>query len=142
MNSYAFAISNTMYENELTQRFRVERIKEYVDVESEAPTEIPEHIPAANWPSEGSVEFINYSTRYRDDLPLALQAIDLKVAAGDKIGIVGRTGAGKTSLTGALFRGLEASAGTIVIDGVDTGRIDLHHLRNAITIVPQGKELL
>lgn len=117
----------------------VERIKEYIDVRPEAPTDIPEAIPAANWPSEGSVEFVNYSTKYRDNLPFALKDISLKIQPGEKIGVVGRTGAGKTSLTAALFRGLEASQGRILIDDIDISAIGLHDLRTSVTIVPQGK---
>ena len=117
----------------------VERIKEYIDIGPEAPTDIPEARPAANWPSQGSVEFVNYSTKYRDDLPFALKDINLKIQPGEKIGVVGRTGAGKTSLTAALFRGLEASQGRILIDDIDISAIGLHNLRRSVTIVPQGK---
>ena len=105
----------------------------------EAPTDIPETRPAATWPRKGSVEFVNYSTRYRDDLPFGLKDIDLKIAPGEKVGIVGRTGAGKTSMTAVLFRALEASEGKILIDDIDISTIGLHELRRSITIVLQGK---
>ena len=116
----------------------VERVKEHIDVSPKAPTSIPETRPPHNWPSKGSVDFSHYSTRYRSDLPYALHNIDLKVRPGEKIGIVGRTGAGKTSLTAALFRALEACEGSISIDKVDISMIGLHDLRSAIALVLQG----
>ena len=116
----------------------VERVKEYLDVSPEAPTSIPETRPPHNWPAKGSVEFSHYSTRYRNGLPYALHDISLNICPGEKIGIVGRTGAGKTSLTAALFRALEACEGSIRIDDVDISMIGLHDLRSAIAFVPQG----
>ena len=91
----------------------------------------------SNWPSEGSVEYHNYSTRYRPDLQLVLNKLNLTVKPGEKIGIVGRTGAGKSSLTLSLFRMLEAAEGCIKIDGVDIAKLGLHQLRNSVTILPQ-----
>ncbi|KAH0559731.1 hypothetical protein GP486_003755, partial [Trichoglossum hirsutum] len=117
----------------------VERIKEYLDVEQEAKAVIPETRPAADWPNEGSVHFVNYATRYRDDLAMVLKGVSFNISAREKVGIVGRTGAGKSSLALALFRGLEAEEGKILIDGVDIGLIGLQDLRESITIVPQGK---
>lgn len=119
----------------------VERVKEYIDVEQEAPAEIPETKPSANWPSHGAVQFIRYSTRYRKDLDFVLRNVSFHVCAGEKVGIVGRTGAGKSSLALALFRGLEAEEGKILIDDVDIGLIGLQDLREAITIVPQDPTL-
>jgi ABC-type multidrug transport system fused ATPase/permease subunit len=119
----------------------VERVKEYIDVEQEARAHIPETKPAANWPSHGAVQFIGYTTRYRADLGPVLKSVTFNVKAGEKVGIVGRTGAGKSSLALALFRGLEAEAGKILIDGVDIGLIGLQELREAITIVPQDPTL-
>lgn len=119
----------------------VERIKEYLDVEQEAPAVIEETRPAANWPSEGSIEFINYTTRYRKDLDPVLRGVSFKIKPLEKVGIVGRTGAGKSSLALALFRGLEAEGGQILIDDVDIGLIGLRDLRESITIVPQDPTL-
>jgi ABC-type multidrug transport system fused ATPase/permease subunit len=119
----------------------VERIKEYLDVEQEAEAENKETQPAANWPSQGSVEFINYTTRYRGDLDPVLRNVTFKINPGEKVGIVGRTGAGKSSLALALFRGLEAETGKIVIDDIDIGLIGLRDLRESITIVPQDPTL-
>ncbi|CAG8959352.1 hypothetical protein HYFRA_00001250, partial [Hymenoscyphus fraxineus] len=119
----------------------VERIKEYLDVEQEAEAVIEKTRPALNWPSEGSVEFINYSTRYRSDLDPVLNNVTFKINPREKVGIVGRTGAGKSSLALALFRGLEAEGGKILIDDVDIGLIGLQDLRESITIVPQDPTL-
>ena len=119
----------------------VERLREYMDVEQEAAAEIPETKPAANWPSHGAVEFIGYSTRYRTDLDQVLKKLTFKINAGEKVGIVGRTGAGKSSLALALFRGLEAEEGQILIDDTNIGLIGLQDLRGGITIVPQDPTL-
>ncbi|KAL9112829.1 MAG: hypothetical protein Q9227_002906 [Pyrenula ochraceoflavens] len=119
----------------------VERVKEYIELEQEAPSRIPETAPPANWPSHGAVEFIGYTTRYRDDLDPVLKGVTFRVRPGEKVGIVGRTGAGKSSLTLALFRGLEAEEGKILVDDIDIGLIGLRDLREAITIVPQDPTL-
>ncbi|KAL2152189.1 hypothetical protein VTH82DRAFT_5373 [Thermothelomyces myriococcoides] len=119
----------------------VERIKEYLDVEQEAAAVVEKNRPPENWPSDGTVEFINYSTRYRPELEPVLRNLNFKIEAREKVGIVGRTGAGKSSLTLAIFRALEADEGKILIDGVDIGQIGLRDLREAITIVPQEPTL-
>ncbi|KAI9805212.1 MAG: hypothetical protein M1825_001048 [Sarcosagium campestre] len=119
----------------------VERIKEYLDVEQEASAVIPETEPAANWPSKGAVQFVDYSTRYRSDLDPVLKHVSFKIAPLEKVGVVGRTGAGKSSMALALFRGLEAETGKIIVDDVDIGLIGLQVLRESVTIVPQDPTL-
>ncbi|KAL2130865.1 hypothetical protein VTI74DRAFT_5839 [Chaetomium olivicolor] len=119
----------------------VERIKEYLDVEQEAAAIVEKNRSPENWPSKGTVEFINYTTRYRKELEPVLRNLTFKIEAHEKIGIVGRTGAGKSSLTLAIFRALEADEGKILIDDVDIGLIGLRDLREAITIVPQEPTL-
>ena len=119
----------------------VERIKEYLDVEQEAPPIIEDNRPPSNWPSQGSVEFIDYTTRYRAELDPVLRNLTFRIAAREKVGIVGRTGAGKSSLALALFRALEAETGKILIDGIDIGLIGLRDLRENLTIVPQEPTL-
>jgi len=119
----------------------VERIKEYLDVEQEAAAVLEDNRPPENWPSKGSVEFIGYTTRYRQELEPVLRNLTFKIEAREKIGIVGRTGAGKSSLTLAIFRALEADEGKILIDDVDIGLLGLRDLRESITIVPQEPTL-
>jgi ABC-type multidrug transport system fused ATPase/permease subunit len=119
----------------------VERIKEYLDVDQEADLIVEGNRPAANWPSKGSVEFIGYTTRYRSDFDPVLKDITFKILPGEKVGVVGRTGAGKSSLALALFRALEAEQGKILIDDVDIGLIGLQDLRENIVMVPQDPTL-
>ncbi|KAI5103035.1 canalicular multispecific organic anion transporter 2 isoform X3, partial [Silurus meridionalis] len=114
----------------------VERVKEYSETPPEAPWEVDKK-PPSDWPPEGKVEFNNYSVRYREGLDLVLKNISLQVKGGEKIGIVGRTGAGKSSMTLCLFRLLEAAEGEITIDGVKIAEIGLHDLRSKLTIIPQ-----
>jgi len=119
----------------------VERMLHYIELKPEAPYEIPETHPEGAWPTEGLVEFRNYALRYRPELDLVLKNISVTLNPGEKIGICGRTGAGKSSLLLALFRILEPAEGTILIDGVDITKIGLHDLRSAMTIVPQSPDL-
>ncbi|KAI0157875.1 P-loop containing nucleoside triphosphate hydrolase protein [Hypoxylon sp. FL1284] len=119
----------------------VERVKEYLDVEQEAAPIVEENRPAPNWPAHGAVEFIGYSTRYREQLDPVLKGVTFKIEPREKVGIVGRTGAGKSSLTLAIFRALEAESGKILIDDIDIGMIGLRDLREAVTIVPQDPTL-
>ncbi|NWR82496.1 MRP3 protein, partial [Furnarius figulus] len=119
----------------------VERIKEYSETETEAPWTIEGKSPPEDWPSKGELEFVNYSVRYRKGLDLVLKGINLQVHGGEKIGIVGRTGAGKSSMTLCLFRILEAVKGEIKIDGVKISEIGLHDLRSRLTIIPQDPVL-
>ncbi|XP_047736318.1 ATP-binding cassette sub-family C member 3, partial [Hyalella azteca] len=87
------------------------------------------------------VRFSKFSTRYRKGLDLVVRDIDVTVQSGEKVGIVGRTGAGKSSLTLSLFRIIEAAVGQIIIDGVDIAKIGLHDLRSRLTIIPQDPVL-
>ncbi|KAK3559875.1 hypothetical protein QTP86_026191, partial [Hemibagrus guttatus] len=115
----------------------VERVKEYSETPPEAPWEVEDKKPSPDWPAEGNVAFADYSVRYREGLDLVLKNISLQVKGGEKIGIVGRTGAGKSSMTLCLFRLLEAAEGEISIDGVKIAEIGLHDLRSKLTIIPQ-----
>ncbi|XP_070707850.1 ATP-binding cassette sub-family C member 3 isoform X1 [Pempheris klunzingeri] len=115
----------------------VERVKEYSETKTEAPWEVEDKKPPPEWPMMGNVEFHDYSVRYREGLDLVLKKLTLSVKGGEKIGIVGRTGAGKSSMTLCLFRLLEAAAGEITIDEVKISEIGLHDLRSKLTIIPQ-----
>ncbi|XP_054155852.1 ATP-binding cassette sub-family C member 3-like [Oppia nitens] len=143
--SYALALTVTLdlfiktfaqLENNMVS---VERIDEYCRLESESDWHrcVDDYPLADNWPDRGAVRFESYATRYGVGLDLVLNDIDVDIKAGEKIGIVGRTGAGKSSLTLALLRLIEPAMGRIVIDGIDIGRLGLHELRSRLTIIPQ-----
>uniref|UniRef100_A0A4W3JNE2 ATP-binding cassette, sub-family C (CFTR/MRP), member 3 n=1 Tax=Callorhinchus milii TaxID=7868 RepID=A0A4W3JNE2_CALMI len=119
----------------------VERIKEYSETVNEAPWVIDDKRPDPDWPQTGSVEFRGYSVRYREGLDLVLRDLHLTIDGGEKIGIVGRTGAGKSSMTLCLFRILEAAEGEITVDGVRIAEMGLHDLRSKLTIIPQDPVL-
>ncbi len=91
----------------------VERVLEYAALPSEAPEVIFKNRPAIGWPAQGAVSFQNYSTRYREGLDLVLKDVNMDIKPHEKIGVVGRTGAGKSSLTLALFRIIEPANGGI-----------------------------
>ncbi|XP_044956194.1 ABC transporter C family member 10-like [Hordeum vulgare subsp. vulgare] len=119
----------------------VERVNQYMNIQSEAPEVIEENRPAPDWPQVGSVELKDLKIRYREDAPLVLHGITCKFQGRDKIGIVGRTGSGKTTLIGALFRLVEPAEGKIIIDSVDISTIGLHDLRSRLGIIPQDPTL-
>lgn len=119
----------------------VERLNQYMHVTSEAPEVIQSNRPPPNWPVIGHVEFQDLQIRYRPDTPLVIRGISCIFKGGDKIGIVGRTGSGKTTLIGALFRLVEPVGGKIVIDDIDISKIGLHDLRSRFGIIPQDPTL-
>ncbi|NXN35985.1 MRP1 protein, partial [Rhinoptilus africanus] len=143
--SVSYSLQITAYLNWLvrmsseleTNIVAVERVKEYAEMEKEAEWIIEQTAPESTWPEEGKVEFRGYGLRYREDLDLVLKNINITINGGEKIGIVGRTGAGKSSLTLGLFRINEAAEGEIIIDGINIAKIGLHDLRFKITIIPQ-----
>jgi ATP-binding cassette subfamily C (CFTR/MRP) protein 1 len=119
----------------------IERILEYSRLQSEAPQIIENNRPPKSWPQKGEVTFTNFSAKYRPELELVLKDINLNIKPREKIGIVGRTGAGKSSITLALFRIIEAYAGNIVIDSIDTRGIGLLDLRGNLSIIPQDSQV-
>lgn len=119
----------------------VERIKEYGETKQEAAWELPNKTLPAQWPESGTVQFKDFQVRYREGLELVLRGITFEVRGGEKVGIVGRTGAGKSSLTLALFRIIESAGGQIIIDGEDIAALGLHALRSRLTIIPQDPVL-
>ncbi|KAM9636100.1 multidrug resistance-associated protein 1-like isoform 1-T1 [Trichechus inunguis] len=119
-----------------TNAVSIERVCEYENMDKEAPW-IMSRRPPSQWPNKGIVEFINFQARYRNDIGLALQDITFQTHEEEKIGIVGRTGAGKSTLSNCLFRIVERSGGKIIIDGIDISTIGLHDLRGKLNIIPQ-----
>lgn len=120
----------------------VERILEYSRLTPEAPEVIEDHRPSKEWPSNGEIKFVDYSTKYRPELELVLKNINLDIKSKEKIGIVGRTGAGKSSITLALFRIIEGFGGEIDIDDINTSSIGLLDLRQKLSIIPQDSQVL
>ncbi|KAJ6438529.1 ABC transporter family protein [Purpureocillium lavendulum] len=118
----------------------VERLRYYGShLEEEAPLHTVE--VRETWPEKGEIVFDNVEMRYRDNLPLVLQGLSMHVRGGERIGIVGRTGAGKSSIMSTLFRLVEISSGSITIDGVNISTIGLYDLRSRLAIIPQDPTL-
>jgi len=116
----------------------IERVEEYISMphESTSGTSVP-----AAWPSAGLIEIKNLTVAYDVGLPPVLHSLTFTAEPTESIGVVGRTGAGKSSLTLAIFRMLDIRAGTITIDGIDTAEITLHDLRSRLAIIPQDPVL-
>lgn len=128
VRSYAETENNMAY---------YERLQEYNQT---VKPEAPRHthvVPPASWPKEGAIKFDNVMVRYRDDLQPVLKNTTFSIRPREKIGIVGRTGAGKSTLATVLFRLVEPTEGTITIDGINIGEIGLGDLRSKLAIIPQ-----
>ncbi|OIW13296.1 hypothetical protein TanjilG_25402 [Lupinus angustifolius] len=115
----------------------VERIKQFTNIPSEPSWNIKDRLPPPNWPSQGNVDIKDLQVRYRPNTPLVLKGITLSISGGEKIGVVGRTGSGKSTLIQVLFRLVEPSGGKIIIDGIDITVLGLHDLRSRFGIIPQ-----
>ncbi|KAH8232502.1 hypothetical protein KR032_008347 [Drosophila birchii] len=125
-------------ENQMTS---VERVLEYMEQPPEAPLETPEKFkPKTEWPSKGRIEFINFKLRYSPKEAPVLRDLNFTIEPREKIGIVGRTGAGKSSIIQSIFR-LACNEGMIRIDDVDIEHLGLHDLRSQISIIPQDPVL-
>ncbi|XP_062026017.1 ABC transporter C family member 10-like [Rosa rugosa] len=119
----------------------VERVEQYMHIPSEAAEVIEDNRPAHNWPIVGKVEIHGLEVRYRPNSPLVLRGINCIIEGGYKIGIVGRTGSGKTTLISVLFRVVEPTGGKVIVDGYDICTIGLHDLRSRFGIIPQDPTL-
>ncbi|CAN6221055.1 unnamed protein product [Urochloa humidicola] len=119
----------------------VERIKQYMHLPAEPPAIIPENRPPASWPQEGRIDLQDLKIRYRPSAPLVLKGITCTFAAGNKIGVVGRTGSGKSTLISSLFRLVDPAGGKILIDKLDICSIGLKDLRTKLSIIPQEPTL-
>eukprot|EP00941_MAST-03F_sp_MAST-3F-sp1_P003806 g3806.t1 len=120
----------------------VERILQYVNVPQEAAWYLPDDPKKNEWPKTGSLSFQNVSMRYRSNLPLAIKGVSFEIRHGEKVGVVGRTGAGKSSLIAILFRILEVSGGRILYDNIDISKLGLRRLRGALKIITQTPLIL
>jgi ATP-binding cassette subfamily C (CFTR/MRP) protein 10 len=140
--SYALSVTGllsgvvTSFTETEKQMVSVERAMQYING---APAEKDSGTiqPPPDWPSAGRVEFHNVTLSYREDHPLALDHVSFVAKPGEKIGVVGRTGAGKSSLLQALFRMVDISSGSITVDGVDTSSLPLERLRSEMAVIPQ-----
>ena len=175
--TYALGITQTLnwmvrqYTEIESNIVSVERMQEYIDLTPEAPEIIDSHRPAADWPAEGRVDFVDYETRYRPGLELVLRGVTCSIRSHEKvkrtlsgtkdrakegnatltlycfpfytkqIGIIGRTGAGKSSLTLSLFRIIESVKGQIFVDGIDISTLGLYDVRSRFSIIPQDPVL-
>ncbi|KAF0691125.1 hypothetical protein As57867_017522, partial [Aphanomyces stellatus] len=125
-------MTSSMIENIMTC---VERLEHYNTLDTEGDTQEASMTSSADWPAQGKLEFKDYSMRYRDHLDLVLTNVSFNVAGGQKVGICGRTGSGKSSLMAALFRMVEGANGCIEIDGVNIASVALSTLRSRLTII-------
>ncbi|KAJ5610546.1 P-loop containing nucleoside triphosphate hydrolase protein [Penicillium lagena] len=134
----AMSMALRQYANTELDMNATERVIEYssIELENQGGADAP-----AAWPTEGRLEVTDLVVGYAPDLPPVLNGLSFTVEKNQRVGVVGRTGAGKSSLTLALFRFLEAREGQILIDGLDVSKIKLHDLRSRLAIIPQDPVL-
>ncbi|CAI0388766.1 unnamed protein product [Linum tenue] len=141
--SYGLSLNAVLYFAIYTSCFvenrmvSVERVKQFTNIQSEAAWRIKDRQAPPNWPAEGRVDLRGLQVRYRANTPLVIKGITLSINGGEKVGIVGRTGSGKSTLVQVFFRLVEPTAGRIVIDGIDISMLGLHDLRSRFGIIPQ-----
>ncbi|XP_031092153.1 LOW QUALITY PROTEIN: ABC transporter C family member 8-like [Ipomoea triloba] len=145
--SYAFALTGTQvflsrwYSSLANYVISAERIKQYMHLTPEPPAVVEDNRPNSSWPSKGRIELVDLKIRYRSNAPLVLKGITCTFSEGTRVGVVGRTGSGKTTLISALFRLVEPYSGQIIIDGIDVCSIGLKDLRLKLSIIPQEPAL-
>lgn len=137
LNTILRALTQT--ENDMNS---AERLVAYAsELPLEADYTAPEKAPSEDWPSKGAIDFEEVSFAYRPGLPIVLKDLNMQIKSGEKIGICGRTGAGKSTIMSALYRINELANGRILIDGVDISKIGLYDLRRKLSIIPQDPVL-
>jgi len=120
----------------------IERVKHYSEIEVESAYTATDIVTAPRgWPTAGRIEFNRICARYRPELPLVIENVTFTVQSNEKVGVVGRTGSGKSTLMNLLFRIVELDSGSISIDGVDIAKLGLKQLRSAISMLPQDPTL-
>ena len=134
-----FLSSFSNFENTMT---KMERSLSYTKIISERPQILESDYSLRDWPSKGEIKFENYNVKYRKNTELVLKDINFELKSGEHLGVVGRTGSGKSTITLCLFRILEAHSGKIYIDGIDISKVGLKKLRESITIIPQDATLM
>ena len=134
-----FLSSFSNFENTMT---KMERSLSYTKIISERPQSLTSDLSLRDWPSKGEILFENFNVKYRHDTEIVLKNINFHLEPGEHLGIVGRTGSGKSTISLCLFRILEAYSGSIYIDGVDISKVGLKKLRESITIIPQDSTLM
>lgn len=145
--SYAFALSGSQifftrwYCNLSNYIISVERIKQFMHITPEPPAVVEDRRPPPSWPSKGRIELQELKIRYRPNAPLVLKGITCTFKEGTRVGVVGRTGSGKTTLITALFRLVEPLSGHILIDEIDICSMGLKDLRMKLSIIPQEPTL-
>ncbi|KAI5074572.1 hypothetical protein GOP47_0010533 [Adiantum capillus-veneris] len=145
--SYALSLNSGLFwtvwlsctiENKMVS---VERIRQFTTIPSEAALTIADCLPSLSWPHKGKIDSIRLKLRYRPSTPLVLKGVNFTIEGGEKVGVVGRTGSGKSTLILALFRLVEPAGGQILIDEVDIATLGLHDLRSRLGIIPQDPVL-
>ena len=134
-----FLSSFSNFENTMT---KMERSLSYTKIISEKSQSLTSDLALKDWPSKGEILFENFNVKYRNDTEMVLKNINFHLKPGEHLGIVGRTGSGKTTISLCLFRIMEAYSGKIYIDGVDISKVGLKKLRESITIIPQDSTLM
>lgn len=141
--SYALGLNASLYwavwlsctvENKMIS---VERMRQFTDIASEASRVIENCLPTPSWPSTGNIVSKRLKLRYRQNTPLVLKGVNFSIKGGQKVGVVGRTGSGKSTLIQAIFRLVEPASGQILVDDVDISTLGLHDLRSRFGIIPQ-----
>ncbi|KAL5062775.1 hypothetical protein RYX36_024512 [Vicia faba] len=145
--SYAFTLTGAQifwtrwFSNLSNYIISVERIKQFIHIPTEPPAIVEDNQPPSSWPSKGKIDLQSVEVRYRPNAPLVLKGITCTFKEGSRVGVVGRTGSGKSTLISALFRLVEPSRGDILIDGINICSMGLKDLRTKLSIIPQEPTL-